>query len=287
MTPLDEALKWHNMGVATIPIRYKSKRPVFVWKDYQSTLPTESDIKSWFKSRFTNLAVITGWKNLVIIDFDNRPIWELWQSWINQKQPELLKKTYKVETRRGYHIYLFVENPPERTIKILDDEKGTLIDIKAAGGYCLSCPSIHPTGHKYRAYGEPLNIVTIGELADVLPCIMLEKAVYDDAFIPEYKPSNNDIWAITPPIEGNAIQWIKQNRSIAEFFPDCEHSGGNRWYKVRCPFHDDNNASGWIDVQRNRFGCQAGCVGRGIDIVDFYSELKRVDTKTAIRELAR
>ena len=31
-----------------------------------------------------------------------------------------------------------------------------------------------------------------------------------------------------------------------------------------------DNESAWIDVQNNRFGCQSGCVGRGVDVIDFY-----------------
>jgi len=290
MTPLDTALQWQQEGISTIPIRYRSKRPLFAWKKYQTQLPTETEIKEWFKSRFVNVAVITGFKGLSIIDFDNQAIWELWQSWINLKMPELLRKTYRVGTRRGQHVYLFLENPPDKTLSIKDDQNNTLIDIKAAGGYCLAPNSIHPSGHQYAGFNKPSGIMTVESLECVLPKSLLEKAL-KEVEIPCMVGGNNakiDPWQITPDMQiENPIQWIKQNRSILEFFPNAQPSGANRWYTVLCPFHNDNQASGWLDVRRNRFGCQAGCVGSGIDLIDFYALLKNISRKESVRELAK
>lgn len=286
MTPLDAALQWNSLGIAAIPIKYRDKRPVFGWKQYQKELPKKEDLHQWFKSKFNNVAVITGHQNLVIIDFDNEAIWQLWESWINLKMPKLLPSTYRVKTRRGQHVYLFVENPPERTLKIKNDKNQTLIDVKAAGGYCLAPPSIHPSGHCYGSLNTPLDIFTVESLDCVMPQNLLEKAVHNDVTIPPYTGQQcNDVWNVTPCIGGDSIQWIKQNRSILEFFPNALPSGGDRWYKVLCPFHDDHNESGWIDVRRNRFGCQNQCVGRGVDIIDFYCLLKNVDRSQAVREL--
>ena len=294
MTPLDAALQWLEMGIAPIPIRYRNKRPVFAWKQYQSALPKADEIKSWFQSKFTNLAVITGHRGLVILDFDDPATWQLWQVWIESKNPVLLCQTYRVKTRRGQHIYLFVENPPDRTLAIKTQEddpkkRRTLIDIKA-GGYCLCPPSIHPTGHIYTAINRPSDIMTVESLECVLPQSLLEKAS-KEVEIPGIGCNGHsqlDPWQVTPTIQGiDPIKWIKQNRSIIEFFPHAQPSGGNRWYTVHCPFHNDNEASGWLDIQRNRFGCQAGCVGSGLDIIDFFALLQNVDRSTAVRELMR
>lgn len=292
MQLIDHAMQWHNLGIAPIPVRYRNKRPLFAWKQYQNKLPKTDEIKSWFQSKFVNLAVITGHRGLVIIDFDDLATWQLWQVWIADKNPVLLSQTYRVKTRRGQHIYLFVENPPDRTLSIKTQEddpkkRRTLIDIKV-GGYCLCPPSIHPSGHVYTAINKPSDIMTVESLECVLPQNLLEKAA-KEVEIPCIVggSSETDVWNVTPTIQGlDAIQWIKQNRSIIEFFPHAQPSGGNRWYTVRCPFHSDNEPSGWLDVQRNRFGCQAGCVGSGIDIIDFFALLKNVDRSTAVRELA-
>lgn len=286
MTPLDSALQWHTLGIATIPIRYRNKRPMFAWKHCQNKLPEVEDIKKWFKSKFVNVAVITGYRGLTILDFDDPAIWQAWQSWINVKIPELLRTTYRVSTRRGQHVYLFLENPPERTLKIKNEDGGTLIDIKAAGGYCLAPPSIHPTGHKYQSFNRPSDIMTVECLNGVLPCMLVEKANRQTE-LPSFNDScsnGRDVWSVTPEVNGDPIRWIKQNRSIIEFFPNARPSGGNRWYAVLCPLHDDHSESGWIDSQRNRFGCQA-CLTGSLDVIDFYAMLKQVDRKQAIWEL--
>lgn len=287
MQLIDHAMQWLEMDIAPIPIRYRNKRPLFAWKQYQDKLPKTDEIKSWFQSKFVNLAVVTGHRGLVILDFDNPTTWQLWQVWIKDKNPVLLQQTYRVKTRRGQHIYLFVENPPERTLAIKDDENRTLIDIKA-NGYCLCPPSIHPTGHVYQSINKPSDIVTVESLECVLPQSLLEKAS-KEVEIPCIVGNGCELdpWQVAPNIQGiDPIKWIKQNRSIIEFFPNAQPSGGNRWYTVHCPFHSDNEPSAWLDVQRNRFGCQAGCVGSGLDIIDFFCLLKNIDRSAAVKQLA-
>lgn len=286
----ESAVEWIGMGIAPIPIFYRDKKSKIKWKDYQDTLPCIGELKQWFTSRFCNLAIITGHRNLVVIDFDDLATWQLWQSWIDIKMPELLRQTYRVKTSRGQHIYLFVEDAPDRTLKIKTDDNRTLIDVKAAGGYVLTAPSIHPTGHVYQAINRPSDIMTVSCLKDVLPSMLLERAL-SDVEIPEATNGVNGhidpFKAVPTSIQGDPISWIKRNRNILEFFPNAVPSGGNRWLKVICPLHEDHNESGWIDLQRQRFGCHAGCAGRGVDIVDFLCLLKGIDRKGAISELAR
>lgn len=284
---IDTALKFVDIGIGVIPIRYRTKRPTFPWKEYQSKLPTRDELNEWFRSKFVNIATITGFSGMVVIDFDTPDIWKLWQLWINVKMPNLLHKTYRVSTRRGQHVYLFLENPPKRTLKIKNEDGQTLIDVKAAGGYCLAPPSIHPTGYKYQSFNQPSDIVTVASIHEVLPCMLVEKAT-EQVELPISSGFNGsrDVWSVTTEIDGDPISWIKDNRSILEFLSHAIPSGGSRWYKVLCPFHDDNTESGWIDTQRNRFGCQA-CLNGSLDVIDFYAMLKQVDRKQAIWELMR
>lgn len=309
MTPLDTALQWLDLGIATIPIHYYGKNPKFnsfietgdisnsgkpEWNPYKEKLPDKDRIKIWFKSKFTNIAILTGWRNLVIIDFDNQSIWELWKSWIQFEMPELLHNTYRVKTRRGEHIYLFVENYPESGMKIQTNEenpidRSTLIDIKACGGYCLIPPSIHPSGSKYICNGHrPSDIITVENLSDVLPSLLLERAADSNYYeTPLPKPKPQSIWEITPIIDlDDPVGWIRQNRNIIEFFPEAKR-GNNGFYSVHCPFHQDKKHSGWIKPETNRFGCRKGCTDtRGIGFIDFYCHLKQIDFKQALRELA-
>lgn len=275
--------QWLDIGIAVIPCRYRSKRPVFAWRKYQAELPTEDDLKEWFKSRFVNVAIITGWQGLTICDFDDWQTWQVWENWITIKYPNLLNTTYQVKTSRGMHVYFLIENPPERTMKL------PKIDVKAAGGYCLIPNSIHPSGHQYRAISNDLQLARIERIEDVIPGMLLSNAV-QDVIIPPCPVSHNrpvDIWNIAPESNNDRIDWIKSNRNILEFFPNAIPSGGNgRWYKVICPLHNDHAESGWIDTERNRFGCQA-CLNKSLDVIDLFGLLRGVDRKTAIYELSR
>jgi hypothetical protein len=242
------------------------------------------------------MAVITGWSNLAIIDFDNWDIWKLWKSFIINKYPDFFKSTYLVRTRRGVHVYLFINDAPDRTMTIKTNEKNpkkrkTLIDIKAAGGYCLVPNSIHPSGHQYRAINDKLTIATIDHLSDVMPRMLLDSA-RQDVIIPECTKTVSfngeiDVWNVTPQSQNGSgsIDWIKQNRSILEFFPNARQTGQG-WYMVYCPVHGDNHESASINTVSGRIKCFKGCFGdRGADVIDFYCVIKKCDRKQAVREL--
>lgn len=270
---LNIALQWHDQGIATIPIGYKSKRPTLAWKQYQTKLPTKHELKRWFDRKYVNIAIITGWQDLVIIDFDNIAIWELWQLWANDSPA-----TYRVKTARGVHVYYFIKNPPQNTLKMPG------IDVKAAGGYCLIPPSIHPTGAKYLRMGDD-SITTVNCLEDVLPSGLLEQAQK-----PIQMPKNNngtcDPWNIPANGNSNSIQWIKTNRNILEMFPSAKQtSRDGRWYSDYCPLHKDRHRSFWIDIVRQKCGCQA-CLNQSLDIIDLVCLIENIDRGSAIRRLS-
>lgn len=162
MTTLETALQWRALGIATIPILAGSKRPACPWKRYQSEMPTVQKLKAWFGSGGYGLAVVTGWRGLAVIDWDDTA--KMW-SWALALSP--LKylsptRTYKVETRNGCHFYFFVDEPCHCW-------HGDGVDVKAAGGYVLAPPTIHPSGHQYQALGRPSNIQRIESIKDQLP----------------------------------------------------------------------------------------------------------------------
>jgi len=283
--------QWIDSGIAVIPCYYRSKRPVFAWKQYQGVLPSSQNVDKWFRSRFVNMAVITGHRGLTIVDFDDWDIWQMWKNWITAKYPDILKKTYLVKTRRGMHVYFFINDAPERTMKM------GKIDIKAGGGYCLCPTSIHPTGHKYKAINTELKIATIDHLSDIFPSMFLEQT-RQDIVIPKCNVTQHhttshtntgeiDIWNISPQ-SGNGvdkIQWIKQNVQIIDFFPNARQTG-REYYMTRCPIHDDHEASASINIESNRIKCFRGCFGdRGTDVLDFYCLLKKISRNEGIKQL--
>lgn len=279
------ALSWLDQGIATIPIMYRSKRPNFTalkktgdvddagkptWDRLKTELPTRQNIATWYQGA-SNIAVVTGNQNLVIVDFDNLPAYELWMQLYGI---EGYADTYTVHTGRGYHLYFFIEDVPPHTLKWAGGE------IKSSG-YCLIPPSVHPSGRAYKATNPEVPILDIGSIYDILP---------EDVFNVQQEsgpcmPLPDSIWS--PVIQGNYSE-INQQVRILSFFPDARRTG-NGWHTVLCPFHGDGQshgrASGWIDDRRNRFGCHS-CISGSLSAIDFYAKLKGIDAGTAVGELA-
>ena len=100
---------WLNDGIACIPVAYRDKRPaVASWREFQTRLPTLAEIRQWFQSRLTNMAIVTGWRGLVVLDFDQRPLYELWRDWSREAAPNA-RFSHTVQTSRGVHVYFFID----------------------------------------------------------------------------------------------------------------------------------------------------------------------------------
>jgi hypothetical protein len=302
-----EAFRWVTNGVAVIPCRPQDKRPALRrWGKYQMELPSAEDLHQWFtgQNRFNNLAVVTGWNNLVVIDFDDLEKYFEWQEFIEDHYPDAMK-TFQVLTGRGAHIYYRVHNP-------VLNQKLDKIDIKARGGYVLAPPSIHPSG----GYYWPLRddpLMKILSIKQVLPAKWLKKgggyinAVRDitPGFIsrsqtenpqtktkpktkPEVsKPRASDPWAIAedPGQSEDVITRIRNHISILDYFPDAVQTDSN-FYVARCPFHEDHNPSFWINTEKqicNCYKCQFTC----LDAINLHAALNNLTNAQAIRELGK
>ena len=269
MNLFDTALSWLDRGIAVIPIGYRSKRPNtrFLhngeWKRYQNKLPCRGEVESWFDSRFTNIAIVTGWQNLAIVDFDNLAAYQLWK----QTTPPTLQGTFTIGTGRGFHHYYFVDDFPAYTMKWFGGE------IKATG-YCIIPSSIHPSGRPY-VVANDAPIMRIESIDDIFP-----HGLFDDPPLPT-RPIVFDPLAISSDL---SCAEINQRVRLTSFFSQLRESG-NGWYTVMCPLHDDHHASGWIDDRRNRYGCHM-CQNGSLSVLDFYMRLNQCDLITAMRELS-
>lgn len=258
------------MGIAVIPIWYRRKNPALKsWVEFQTRLPLLSELLEWFKTT-RNIAVITGWNDLTVIDFDNSSLFEFWQRVSGLK-------TYMVETARGMHVYFYIN-------QVVEFKQLPGIDIKSSGGYVLAPPSVHPDGSIYRVFcDQPIR--RVNSIRDVLPGTWLpaerqapvvEQAVYDP-----WEAASN------PAVGGNgSVDKIQEGMRIESMFPDKIQTGDN-WYMTQCPFHDDTHPSFWIDTEHQICGCFAGCTPKPLDVINFYARLNGLDNTTAIFELAK
>jgi hypothetical protein len=163
MTTLQTAKAWLNLGVATIPILQRSKCPALdSWKCYQSRLPRPRELEAWFSSGRYGLAVLVGWQNLVVLDFDDQYYYAEWFAALEPEQQDIMLSTYRVKTRRGFHLYFYV-NGQVRNTKLAG------VDVKARGGYVLAPPTLHPSGHRYQGMGQPQDIKLLQTIGEILP----------------------------------------------------------------------------------------------------------------------
>ena len=117
------------------------KKPLVSWKDFQTRLPTDAELVSWFKSGKNNIAIVTGAiSGLSAIDLDGQDAIELAEKFgIPMNAP-------KVRTGKGFHIYCQYQ-AGQKNFQKRDDLKN--IDFRAEGGYILAPPSLHARGHNY------------------------------------------------------------------------------------------------------------------------------------------
>lgn len=163
--PIDftpDALRYAVRGWSIIPIRHGEtadthKRPALTsWKQYQTTPPSESEIREWFAKRnLDGLAIILGpvSGDTCCRDFDRAESYHEWAA----SCPELARTLPTVQTARGFHVYF--RSTGCSPITLSDGE------LRAHGQYVLLPPSRHPTGRAY----EWIVPLPDGELPTVDP----------------------------------------------------------------------------------------------------------------------
>lgn len=286
---------WLARGVAPIPIRERDKRPAREWQPYQTQLPTLTDLDSWFgNGSRLNVGIVCGWEKMVTLDYDSRDSWRDWREWIEANRPNAAEvmNTRQSDTARGKHLYIKVMTPVRtRPIRSLG------IDVKAAGGYVLVPPSIHPTGVPYTLVDPDARILSCECLSDVLPPEALVDAVRADppsgvVVPPPPAVLVTDPWAVAEAArdfdQAQGLARIKAAYRIEDFVQGTRASSrDSRWLMGLCPLHDDHNPSFWIDTSRQLCGCHAGCTTKPMDYIDLFGRVCNISNEDAIRYLSR
>lgn len=261
---LKTALFWLNQGIATIPLYPRSKIPAIAWGQYREHLPSEDMAKEWF-SQPRNLALVTGWSHLCVLDFDSPESYAAFFVWHLEHDASILD-TYRVQSNRGIHLYYYLDCPiPAHSLS------GAPFEIKTAGRLVTAAPSIHQSGHKYTALDDPTNIRTVHprQFLTYSPVTFQQPHV-----------------CLTPSLlnpEYENLDEIKQSISILKFF-DAPRKKSERFFIADCPFHGHKN-NFWIDVQNNTGGCYAGC--GNFNVISLYARLNKISNGEAIKILRR
>jgi replicative DNA helicase len=118
------------------------KRAIISWKEFQTRLPTEQEVCSWFdQNPDANIGIVTGRvSNLVVFDLDSQDAVEY------AENEGGFPDTVKVKTGKGHHVYMQYPGFEVRN----DVRKELDIDIRADGGYVAAPPSVHGSGIQYQ-----------------------------------------------------------------------------------------------------------------------------------------
>lgn len=273
-TAKDTALFWLDSGIATVPLLYKSKLPLVKWGDYKTRLPSLSEIDMWYDDgRLKNLALVTGWCNVCVLDFDSPENWASWLILQMEYQPQILD-TYRVMSNRGIHVYYYLSEPCK-----LDSLQGALFEVKANGRLVTTPPSVHESGKQYSSKDDPSNIrvVTPEQILNYSPL----------HFAPVVYPLSRSKYAPTTQHNNgeSIIEQVKNGLSILEFVPTAKPlDSEQRYWRGDCPIHGRHN-NFWIDKTSNVGGCYAGC--GTFDVISLWAKLNNITNSDAIKELKR
>lgn len=265
---LTYALIFYRLGVPVLPCYGRSKAILQGFGIHQPNFPDERFLYNWLINLDNNYALVTGHDGLVVLDFDDQEIYQYWAG-----QAGKFALSYTVATARGYHVYFRADD--------LRSWKAEGVEVMGKGKAVMGAYSLHPDGFVY----QPVNA----------PAIMKIESVTDFFFLSDHRPELSEPPKILQDPSrkarqgSDAISKIKAAwpilRSLELLFPECYASlkGQGRWIHGLCPFHDDHQASFWIDQQRGLFGCHA-CDAHG-DVINLVALRYEISSSRAVSRI--
>ena len=145
--PVATAMAYLAAGLSCLPAAKARKHPVIgSWKNWQTRLPTEVEVRAWFSNKHDAICVVSGAVsgNLECMDFDQHG--ELFSAWMEKIDTALLAKLVIEQTPSGgYHVCYRCESPVEGNLKLArgmrDGKLKTLIETRGEGGLFLCAPT--------------------------------------------------------------------------------------------------------------------------------------------------
>lgn len=273
MTPKQTALFWLDAGIATIPLYHMSKVPTVKWTEYKTRLPALPEIDLWYQEP-RNIAVMTGWQRLCVLDFDVIENYSAFFCWQLEHNPKILN-TYRTFTNRGVHIFFYLKEDVK-----LNCVQSALFEVKTCGKLVTIPPSIHSSGKPYHTMDDPGNIqtVSIQEILNYSP-VCFQSLVYP-TLKSKYAPTS------LPTQQDSIVSEIKAKISLLSFFPVTQQlDNEKRFYRTHCPVHGHKD-NFWLDTKLGICGCYAGCCPT-MDVITLFSKMNNLDIKQSIQELRR
>lgn len=144
---LNEALRYHALGLSVMTIPTGQKEAKTPWKRYQQTVASESTLRRWFGTKLQNIGIVCGSVSggLSVRDFDSSDSYSRWAD----EHPRLAKSLPTVATAQGHHVWARMSSVP-RFREFTDGE------LRTDGHYVVVPPSTHPDGTHY-TWAVPLG----------------------------------------------------------------------------------------------------------------------------------
>ena len=136
-------------GAATPGRPGDGKVPAIKWRDYQTRLPTEQELREWFGGPPMNLAVVTGGvSGVVVVDADSTEA----LGWCTQHLPYT---PWQTQTLRGFHLWYRHPGVQVANRARIETRNGRLaVDVRGDGGYVIAPGSVHASSATYREAGD-------------------------------------------------------------------------------------------------------------------------------------
>jgi len=265
---------WQLKGWQVVPVQPNSKRLVATYGIYLNKADSGVKVNFWFQERGVNLAVVPPWDEGVILDFDDIEVYKQFCGvW-----PDLASSYTESTPRGGRHIFLRTSVPIPRGLVLrpgIEVKQIALVYPSKVEGryYQIEVPGEILTFNVHEAL-QPF-IDTEGNKLPVSPrAHIMGRPVVNYWHKKEYPGFITDLKARWPILD-----------YLSYFEPKLVLTGHGRWLVGRCPWHDDQHPSLWVDCERNLWGCH-GCGAHG-DILNWHARHLEKGMSTAVRDLAR
>ena len=260
---------FNDLGVELLPVKQRSKHILAGYgpnkKRVTNFLPFAEYIisggnyalKTGTGSRYGH----PGGGGLVVIDFDDPSLFTSFSG-----------ESFTVKTARGYHVYYWSDDLRSFAF---DD-----LDVLGVGKAVIGPWCEHPSGIIY----EPINDPVIRGIESVFDFPLLSDL--EPVELPEPPKDVPKRLSIIGHGRGKVAR-IKAALPILDVVKlfDAEAaqtvSGRGRWRQYCCSFHDDRHRSGWLDTERNLYGCHA-CNVRTGDVISYAAKSRDITNGEAI-----
>lgn len=265
----ESACFWLDRGFGLLPVQPGTKKQAFGYGAHQKVIKDRGLAASYFRDNKAvpwNMAAVCP-PGYFVLDFDT---WQMYLDWVKfvREFDQALAWTYTEITPHGAHVWLRGELPTGYNVRPGVEIKKTVVVF----------PSI---------IGDDFYSILFG--SDIYAG-SLDAALYP--IRGSALPSTSWTWVsgrvvVSSSMSKTPLDFIKVRLSLVDLFrdhyPKNVLKGRGKFLSARCPFHDDQIDSFFINTQNNTYGCHA-CKARG-DVINFYALVNHLTNDQAIKRL--